>query len=269
MEQMRVAGKTVTLWLPEGVSADNAADTPCAKLDRLGSSASSASPSARPAGLPGDACPVEPALPQPLPLIYLNSYEGDGREVWEACKALGCPAFALAVVSGLDWNRELSPWECDGTVRDSQPFAGGAAVYLDELLGEILPAVEHRLSAVPAWRGIAGYSLAGLFALWSLWKTDAFSRAASASGSLWFPGFIERAASKPFAGNVEAAYLSLGKKETRTPNRMMRHVLEDTRHMEQLLAERSVATTFELNPGNHFSQTDERMAKGITWLLQA
>lgn len=203
----------------------------------------------------------------PLPVIYLNVFQGDGADVWDVCRELDCPPFTLIAVGGLDWNRELSPWECDGTVRDAEPFAGGAAVYLDELLGRIAPEAERELAAPPIWRGIAGYSLAGLFALWSLWKTDAFDRAASASGSLWFPGFVERAAATPFSGSPGAVYLSLGKKETKTPNRMMRHVLDDTRAMEGLLRGHGVDTVFELNPGNHFSQTDLRMARGIKWLL--
>lgn len=64
-----------------------------------------------------------------------------------------------------------------------------------------------------------------------------------------------------------AVYLSLGKKETKTPNRMMRHVLDDTHTMEKLLSDRGIPTTFELNPGNHFAQTDLRMARGIHWIL--
>ena len=138
---------------------------------------------------------------------------------------------------------------------------------IDELLNQIIPQVESSLPQPPTWRGIAGYSLAGLFALWSLWQTDAFDRAASASGSLWFPDFVDRASTAPFAGSPQAVYLSLGKKETKTPNRMMRHVLDDTRAMEALLVERGIPTTLELNPGNHFAQTDLRMARGIHWIL--
>ena len=48
---------------------------------------------------------------------------------------------------------------------------------------------------------------------------------------------------------------------------MMRHVLDDTHAMEKLLSNRGILTTFELNPGNHFAQTDLRMARGITWIL--
>lgn len=204
----------------------------------------------------------------PLPMIYLNVFEGDGGDVWNACRKLECPPFTLVTIGGLDWNRELSPWECDGTVRDAEPFAGGAGTYLRELLERIVPEAEAALPAPPAWRGIAGYSLAGLFALWTIWQTDAFNRAASASGSLWFPNFVERAAAEPLAVEPQAVYLSLGKKETKTPNRMMRHVLDDTRAMEALLQGRGVPTTFELNPGNHFANTDARMARAVQWLLE-
>lgn len=201
------------------------------------------------------------------PAIYLPVVMGNGSEVYSRCRELDCPPFTLVAIGGLDWNRELSPWACDGTVRDSEPFGGQAAGFLDELLNRIIPQVESSLPCPPSWRGIAGYSLAGLFSLWSLWQTDAFDRAASASGSLWFPGFIDYAHEQAMAVTPDSAYLSLGKKETKTPNRMMRHVLDDTRAMEELLIERGISTTLELNPGNHFAQTDLRMARGIHWIL--
>lgn len=201
------------------------------------------------------------------PVIYLPVVMGDGTEVYERCRELNCPPFTLVGIGSLNWNRELSPWACDGAVRDSEPFGGQAAGFLDELLDQIIPQVESSLPQPPTWRGIAGYSLAGLFSLWALWQTDAFDRAASASGSLWFPGFIDYAHEHAMAVTPDSAYLSLGKKEPKTPNRMMRHVLDDTRTMEALLVERGIPTTLELNPGNHFTQTDLRMARGIRWIL--
>ena len=201
------------------------------------------------------------------PVIYLPVVMGDGSDVYDRCQELDCQPFTLVAIGGLDWNRELSPWACDGTVRDAEPFGGQASEFLDGLLNQIIPQVESSLPCPPIWRGIAGYSLAGLFSLWALWQTDVFDRAASASGSLWFPGFIDYAHEHTMPNAPDAAYLSLGKKETKTPNRMMRHVLDDTRAMEALLVERGILTTLELNPGNHFAQTDLRMARGIHWVL--
>lgn len=150
------------------------------------------------------------------PVIYLPVVMGDGSEVYERCRELDCPPFTLVAIGGLDWNRELSPWACDGTIRDAEPFGGQAAGFLDELLKQIIPQAESSLPQPPAWRGVAGYSLAGLFALWALWQTDLFERAASASGSLWFPGFIDYARERTMTATPDAAYLSLGKKETKT-----------------------------------------------------
>ena len=184
----------------------------------------------------------------PLPVVYLNVFQGDGAPVWEACQEAGCPPFALVAVGGLDWNRNLSPWGCEATTRSDEPFAGGAREHLKKLLSEVIPQVEDGLPWPVAWRGIAGYSLAGLFALWSLWETPAFSR---------------------MAASPDVAYLSLGKREHKTPNRIMRGVLDATRGFEALLRERGVETTLELNPGNHFCEPDARTARGIAWLLRA
>ena len=96
------------------------------------------------------------------PVIYLPVVMGDGSEVYERCRELDCPPFALVAIGGLDWNRELSPWECDGTIRDAEPFGGQASEFLDELLNQIIPEAESSLPCPPTWRGIAGYSLAGL-----------------------------------------------------------------------------------------------------------
>ncbi len=210
---------------------------------------------------------VTDATRAPLPLVYLNVFQGNGADVWNACRDLDCDPFTLVAVGGLDWNRELSPWPCEGTVRDAEPFAGEADAYLDEFLSATVPDAERKLATPPLWRGIAGYSLAGLFALWATTRCNAFSHIASISGSLWFPGFTDYLSSHAPSSELRGAYLSLGKKEHKTPNRMMRTVLDDTQAIEALLTQQGVATNFELNPGNHFADPAKRCARGIHWLL--
>lgn len=203
-----------------------------------------------------------------LPIVYLPVFEGDGADIWTACRELKCPAFTLVTISGLDWNRELSPWPCDAITATSEPFAGRAEDFLDELTHKIIPSVEASFSAPPRLRTIAGYSLAGLFALWACCQTDLFNRAASVSGSLWFPGFAEYLDENLPQDALDVAYLSLGKKEHKTPNRMMREVLTDTKRCEQILQDRGAKTLFEHNPGNHFSEPVLRSARGIAWMLE-
>ncbi len=202
------------------------------------------------------------------PIVYLPAYEGNGFDVWAACHELKCPPFMLVTVGGLDWNRELSPWPCDAITATSEPFDGRAKDFLDELTHEIIPSVEARFATPPRLRTIAGYSLAGLFALWACCQTDLFNRAASVSGSLWFPGFAEYLDENLPQNALDVAYLSLGKKEHKTPNRMMREVLADTKRCEQILQDRGAKTLFEHNPGNHFSEPALRSARGIAWMLE-
>lgn len=160
---------------------------------------------------------IYPAPNAGAPIVYLPVVAGMGDDVLQCCRDLGCLPFTLVTIGGLDWNRELSVWPCDAITATSEPFAGEAAAFLHELTHKIIPTIEAPLAASPRLRAIAGYSLAGLFALWACCKTDLFSRAASVSGSLWFPGFAEYLDENLPQGALDVAYLSLGKKEHKTP----------------------------------------------------
>ncbi|MDT3389657.1 MAG: alpha/beta hydrolase, partial [bacterium] len=95
------------------------------------------------------------------------------------------------------------------------------------------------------------------------------SRAASASGSFWFPGFLEFASSREFVGKPEKLYLSLGDAEARTRNPVMATVQDNTEKLAVLYRGRGLDTVFELNPGNHFKDPALRMAKGIRSILES
>ena len=175
---------------------------------------------------------------------------------------------AFAFITGFDWNKDLSPWPAPAAWKDTPDFSGGAEAFLDELTAKALPEVREQLAYDPAWYGIAGYSLAGLFAVYSLYRTAVFRRAASVSGSMWFDGFREYTAGHSFAGVLDRIYFSLGKKESRTRNRRVAAVEEDTRMICEHYRELGVETVFEINPGNHFQDSQERLAKGISWILR-
>ena len=114
---------------------------------------------------------------------------------------------------------------------------------------------------------IGGYSLAGLFALWSVWQTPGFAACAAASPSVWFPGWIEHAAAS--APHARAVYLSLGDREERTKNRTMAAVGDNIRRMERML--RDIPETdciLEWNEGNHFRDPGRRCAAAFLWCMQ-
>lgn len=78
-----------------------------------------------------------------------------------------------------------------------------------------MPKAEKELPQAPEWRGIAGYSLAGLFALYAIYQTDVFTRVGCISGSLWFPGFLEYVFTHESKRRPGCLYFSLGDKEAK------------------------------------------------------
>ena len=133
----------------------------------------------------GKTVSIFPSSEANAPIIYLNTFSGEGQKVYEAAQAAGCPPFTLVAISDLDWNHDMAPWDSPPTFKNADPCTGGADDYLQLLTEEIIPAAEKELGGVPRWRCIAGYSLAGLFALYAIYQTDLFSRVGSMSGSLW------------------------------------------------------------------------------------
>ena len=136
------------------------------------------------------------------------------------------------------------------------------------LTDDIVPQVEQLLDTPPAWRCLAGYSLAGLFAVWAAHHTDLFTRILSASGSMWYPGWLEYAHEHMPTIPLQGVYLSVGEQESTSRNAVLQTVGERTRALAALLTERGINVKFELNPGNHFKNPPMRVVKGIKWLLE-
>ena len=210
---------------------------------------------------------VFPCVVPNAPIIYLNTYSNEGQKVYEAAQTAGCPPFFPATISDSDWNRDMAPWDSPAAFKNGEPFTGGADNYLRLLVEEIIPRAEKDLASPPAWRGIAGYSLAGLFALYAIYRTDVFSRVGCMSGSLWFPGFKEYIFSHEPKRRPDCIYFSLGDKEAKARNPVLKTVQENTEEIQTFYQNKGIDTVFQLNPGNHFVQGIERTIAGIQWLL--
>ena len=191
---------------------------------------------------------IQPVGDHDLPLIE--------NEIAEIRRRTEIP-FRLTAVKVESWNRDLSPWSAPA-VFGNEGFGDGAAA----LLREILP-----LCADEGKRYfIGGYSMAGLFALWSAFQTEVFSGAAAASPSMWFPGLMEYLRGN--ACGCGAVYLSLGNREEKTANPVMRTVGDRIREGYELLRSQGVRCTLEWNSGGHFKEPDLRTAKAFAWVLE-
>lgn len=177
----------------------------------------------------------------------------------------------LAGFASDDWDREFTPWPAPALGKKNEPFSGEGAKTLAWLLGDFLPHLEavYPVSGKRAARSILGYSLGGLFALWSFLESGAFGGCASCSGSLWYDGWMEYAAGKEIQPNSRI-YLSLGRAEKKARNPRMAKVGDVTR---------AYAETLEKNPnveesalawheGGHFQDVTQRIQEAVLWLAK-
>ncbi|MBR1851812.1 MAG: esterase [Lachnospiraceae bacterium] len=189
--------------------------------------------------------------------------------------------FVLAAFLICDWNGELSPWQAPA-VFGAHAFGDGAAETLHFVTDALIPELEKRYSYddvaecikdaeaaggrnTTFWLG--GYSLSGLFSLWSAYQTERFDGVAAISPSVWFPGWDEYM--EKHSMRTSRVYLSLGDREERTKNPIMAKVGENIRRQQEILQADSKVQecVLEWNPGNHFKDSEIRCAKGFAWLL--
>ena len=208
---------------------------------------------------------IYPSAKPGSPVIYLNTFSNAVNSVYKNLMALGCPDFCLVAVSQLKWDHDMTPWYMGPISKHDTPCTGGADDYLKLLLDEIMPEAEALLPGAPAWRGLAGYSLAGLFALWASTQTDLFYGVAAASPSVWFPDWMEFEQQRPI--QTQHIYLSLGDKEEHTKNAVMAVVGDNIRTLHSRLAERGADCTLEWNSGGHFKDADLRTARAFRWAM--
>ena len=203
-------------------------------------------------------------------LLYLSAPEetGGGKALFEELSAAAEGEFLLVVLPVRSWDRFLTPWPAEGGM-GKRSFTGEGRALLSRILSEILPALSEQY---PQHKEIylAGYSLAGLFALWALYESEAFAGAASASGSLWYPGWTAYGTGEKWRnGRAARVYLSLGDREHRSRNPFMRKVQEATEMQYRYFCEQeNVTAVFRQEQGGHFEAVRERTLRACLWLLK-
>lgn len=81
------------------------------------------------------------------------------------------------------------------------------------------------------------------------------------------PGIKEYVVSRTPVKKPADIFFSLGDRECRTQNSLLRCVQQNTESIERYYHEQGIDTTFQLNPGNHFKDVVQRTAAGLQWLL--
>ncbi|MCQ2437920.1 MAG: esterase [Clostridia bacterium] len=166
----------------------------------------------------------------------------------------------VADVSGTDWNRDFSPWPAEALDRRSEAFSGGADDYLKILTETLMPQGEQLWPNVKK-RIIAGYSLAGLFALYAATRVDVFDGVACGSGSMWYPNWTSYLGEHPI--RIKAAAFSLGDREPMGKNRAFAAVGTCTENVVECLRRQGVSVEFRWESGGHFTDPQGRRKRCI------
>ena len=175
--------------------------------------------------------------------------------------------FSLVAFKIEDWNSELTPWEMP-LLRGKGNFGDGATRTLEFIKNDLIPALSEYINSGnnEIKYILGGYSLAGLFSLWSGYQTDIFEGIAAVSPSVWYKRWIEYVESgKPLS---EKIYLSLGDTEEKTKHQILSKIGDNIRKQHEILEKsENVKTVLEWNEGNHFQNPDIRTAKGFLWVM--
>ncbi len=164
----------------------------------------------------------------------------------------------LILINDIDWNRDLSPWPSPRVFKKGQDFSGQADVFLNELLTYINN-IEKDNDLHISKRGICGYSLAGLFSFYCLYKTDYFSYIGAVSASFWYPDFLDFVLNNKIKAKDPYIYLSLGDKEALSKNSILQNVETDTQIIYKHLKKQSYRCDYQKNPGGHFDDPPGRI----------
>ena len=175
--------------------------------------------------------------------------------------------FSLVAFKIEDWNSKLTPWEMP-LLRGKGNFGEGATRTLEFIKNDLIPALSECINTGnnEIKYILGGYSLAGLFSLWSGYQTDIFEGIAAVSPSVWYKKWIEYVETeKPLS---EKIYLSLGDTEEKTKHQILSKIGDNIRKQHEILENSgNVKTVLEWNEGNHFQNPDIRTAKGFLWVM--
>lgn len=202
------------------------------------------------------------------PVIYINTVMNEGEKLFKECLNVGCSNLIFVEIANISWNNDLTPWYMGPISKGDRPCMGYADKHLDFIVHTLMNVINEKYKDRIMYNIIAGYSLAGLFAFYSLYETDVFSKAVCVSSSFWYKDFVSFVKDNEMRRKPDSVYFSLGDKESKTNNEFLKVVENNTLLIRAHCEKLGINNIFELNKGGHFTEGNFRMAKGIKWILE-
>lgn len=173
----------------------------------------------------------------------------------------------IVVITGMDWDNDLTPWKAPGVPAGTSPFQGNAPDFLKKLTENVIPEIEKDmgLHSTPP-RTLVGVSLSGLFALWQWSLSSFFDNIATLSGSFWYKDFVEWIYSQSFAQKDGRCFMLLGNAEPHSGNPVFATVGKCTEDIVGYLRRQGVSVEFRMVEGNHYQYPIRRLDMALAEL---
>lgn len=209
---------------------------------------------------------------------------------------------AIVVITGMDWDNDLTPWPAVGVPKGCPDFKGNAQEFLKKLI-DTVTAIDTQLSISSGTvHNLIGVSLSGLFTLWQWTQCNLFENIACLSGSFWYDGFVEWFDNQPLIGPTDKqvqsertnkqtqsdktdmrnpsdeagnhdltvktglAFFLLGDKESQTHIKAFQPVAVNTAAIVQRLKSEGIRAEFQSVPGNHYQHPLPRLTLALSKL---
>ncbi len=198
-------------------------------------------------------------------LILPERLDADGIKWVERTSAVYNTS--IAIITGIAWNDDLTPWVADSLGKKDKPFRGHASFFMGTFIKDYITNIENRLNITKASRTLAGISLSGLFALWAAHGSDAFDNIISLSGSFWYDHFTEWIQSHDVLRPLDRVYIAVGEKEKKNKNPRLNNLFPCTESIVENMRKKAGRLKFEIEPGtSHFSYVLPRLEKAFDYI---
>ncbi len=175
---------------------------------------------------------------------------------------------SIAVISGVDWDNDMTPWPAKRVTAGSDDFKGLAKEFFVTLTTGIIPQIESTFGLTNAERTLFGISLSGLFSLWQWNMSDLFHNIVSISGSFWYDGFLEWFDKQDYSKHNGTAIFLLGDKECKSNIKEFSTVETATNAIVRHLESQNIDTSLTMVPGNHYQFKIERLTLGFKLIYE-
>ena len=161
---------------------------------------------------------------------------------------------------------DYTPWCAEAIRPGAENFGGQADEYHNELFNNVLSELQSRYSIDTNKIIYGGYSLGGLAAVYSLYRTNIPSTVFSICGSFWYPEFINFCKENPVINQNASVYLCNGKTEGSHHHNILDTAPKCAEEIHALIHRQLNGITSVFDEFGHHENLDNRYKALSDWL---